>query len=372
MGRPRELLACGGRSGYPLPDMIADIIPETCFQSLVPDRLWCLWLIAAGAIVLLVVGADRVVAAAVRLARSIGMSTIIIGATVVSLGTTSPEAFVSVTAAFKGSPGLALGNGIGSVICDTALVFGLCCCIARLPRDRYVLSRHGWIQPGAALLLVIMVGVPALVGGSIEGNYLPRWCGFVLVGCLVAYMIMSVHWARKNPDDAYIKEISLAVEADTRLSWKGVVASVAVLLAGLALVIAGSELLVGSVRQICTYYHVPESILAVTLVAFGTSLPELATAIASLVKGHADLLIGNVIGADVLNIFFVIGASASATALRVPGEFYSLHLPVLMVVLLFFRFAGLGRGARFSRWQGGVLLAMFAGYYALLLATASR
>jgi cation:H+ antiporter len=137
--------------------MLADLIPESFFRSLEADSSWVLWLLALGAMGVLVFGADRTVTAAVRLASALGMSKVIIGATVVSLGTTSPEAFTSVTAAFQGRPGLALGNGVGSIICDTALVFGSCCLLRRLPLNRFVLNRHGWLQLGAGTLLTIVV-----------------------------------------------------------------------------------------------------------------------------------------------------------------------------------------------------------------------
>jgi len=114
--------------------------------------------------------------------------------------------------------------------------------------------------------------------------------------------------------------------------------------------------------------RVPRSVLAVTVVAFGTSLPELATALAAVIKGHPEVLLGNVIGADILNVLFVIGASAAAVPLRVPPEFYYLHVPVMLAALVLLRVYIFLPGGRFRRWQGGVLLALFVGYYASLLA----
>ena len=139
------------------------------------------------------------------------------------------------------------------------------------------------------------------------------------------------------------------------------------ILVGLAVVILGSNLMVGSAGELCKRYGVPQNVLAVTLVAFGTSLPELVTAIASLVKGHADLLVGNIVGADILNVLFVIGASAAAVPLDVETEFFYLHLPVMLAVLVMLRLFIFFSGDRFRRWQGALLLSVYVGYYAVLV-----
>ena len=134
------------------------------------------------------------------------------------------------------------------------------------------------------------------------------------------------------------------------------------LVVGLAMVILGSNLLVGSASALCLRYGVPQSVLAATLVAFGTSLPELVTAIVSLVKGHADLLIGNVVGADILNVLFVVGASAAATPLKVEREVFYLLLPVMMLVLILLRVFIFANRQRFPRWQGAIFVAVYVAY----------
>ncbi len=355
--------------------MLADLIPESFFDGLAEHWEWMLWAMMAGAIGLLVFGADRAVTAAVRLAAVLGMSKVIIGATVVSLGTTSPEAFTSVTAAFQGKPGLALGNGIGSIICDTGLIFGLCCCIKALPLDRFVLSRHGWLQLGSGALLTTVILLLVLLGGGLAGFEIPRWIGFVLVALLAGYMYLSVRWAKGEPRlvpaEARIEQVKTP-RAPVRSRGRSSVWNLLVLAFGLALVILGSNVLVGSATVICKKYHVPQSVLAATLVAFGTSLPELVTAIASLVKGHADLLVGNIVGADILNVLFVVGASAAATPLKISGKkevscLLFILLPAMMLVLILLRtFIFLSRD-RFRRWQGVVLLAVYAAYCVLVV-----
>jgi len=345
--------------------MLADLIPESFFSGIEQQWPWALWLLAAGAIALLVFGADRAVTAAVRLASALGLSKIIIGATVVSLGTTSPEAFTSVTAAFQGKPGLALGNGIGSIICDTGLIFGLCCCIKPLPLDRFVLNRHGWLQLGSGALLTGVALVAALWAGGFEGAMISRWVGVALLVLLVGYMAVSVHWARQRPE--IVPDEAAAGRATQPGLAKQTLWSLVVLVVGLAMVILGSNVLVGSASALCLRYGVPQSILAATLVAFGTSLPELVTAIASLAKGHADLLIGNVIGADILNVLFVVGASAAATPLKIDREVFYLLLPVMMLVLILLRVFIFTNRDRFPRWQGAVLVAVYVAYVAAVV-----
>jgi len=139
------------------------------------------------------------------------------------------------------------------------------------------------------------------------------------------------------------------------------------LVAGLALVLVGSNVLIGSVEVLAIRCQVPRSVLAVTLVAFGTSLPELVTGIASIVKGHPELLIGNVIGADILNVLFVVGASSAAVPLGVPLEFYYLHIPIMLLALVLLRTFIWADGSTFRRSHGVWLLVTFLGYYGLML-----
>ncbi len=336
--------------------MLADIVPETFFASHGDSVLW---LLIAGAMVLLVFGADKAVTAAVKLASTLGLSKVIIGATVVSLGTTSPEVAVSVNAAFKGNGGLALGNGVGSVICDTALIFGLCCCLSRIPKDRFVLHRHGWLQAGSGALLAVMLLVLWAISGDINNVYIPRVAGIGLLVLLGAYLYLSVHWSRQHPE--MVPE-EAQVEMKKNHKAGRAAGNLAILFGGLALVVFGSELLVGSAKIICERHGVPEEIVAVTVVAFGTSLPELVTAITSVVKGHSELLLGNVIGADILNVLFVIGASATAVPLKVEPRFFYFLVPTMLLALGAFRVAIFWPGQSFRRWHGAVLLAMYAGF----------
>ncbi len=333
---------------------LAGILPAAFYND---QQTWALWIVFLVALAALVWGAERTVSSAVRLARRLGMSKVIVGATVVSLGTTSPEACVSVVAAIRGNPGLALGNAVGSIIVDTALIFGLCCVIRRLPLDRFILNRHGWIQLGAGLLLAGICYGLLIHGGGALPVVLPRYVGVFFLLLLAGYMYISVVWARRHPAEAIegVDEVTHGQETSSS-PWLTLLG----LLIGLGVVVVSSEVVVGAAEVICRRANVPESVLAVTLVAFGTSLPELATAVAALLKGHEELTIGNIVGADILNVLFVAGAASAAAPLQVDASFFRLHLPVMVAALVIFRLYILFGKDRFHRWQGVPLLALYA------------
>ncbi len=300
-------------------------------------------------------GADWLVEGAVRLAGATGLSRIFIGATVVSLGTTTPEAVVSVMAAWMGNPGLALGNGVGSIIADTGLIFGLSCILASMPVNRYILNRTGWVQVGSATLLVIIALIAAAGTGP---PVIGRSVGLLFLCILTGYLYMTYVWAKRGaPTDEGTAECSAA--GGLAWSWSRIVA-------GLVMVVAGARILVPCVSCMAHRVGVPDDVIAATLVAFGTSLPELITAVAAIRKGHPEITIGNIVGADVLNCLFVIGAAAAARPLAIPENFYTFHFPAMLLILYSFRiFIGMNRQGRFRKWQGGWLLGVYFVYILL-------
>jgi cation:H+ antiporter len=336
------------------------LIPQVWFDPLATGLLLAIVLAAMG---ILIKGADWLVEAAAHVAYRLGISKVIVGATVVSLGTTSPEAAVSVMAAWAGQPGLALGNAVGSIIADTGLIFGLGCLISVIPADRYVLKRQGWVQFGAASLLAALCYAAFITRG--DAARLGRGVGILMLALLVAYLIASVRWSRQHP-------FTSAPAAPKR---RGAGPTLPIVLAlgvvGLGLVILASRVLICSVSVLAVRWGVPQVVIAATIVALGTSLPELVVGVTSVLKGHTELLVGNVIGADVLNVLFVIGASAAAAELpiveagaRVPRIFLYLHLPAMLIILGIFRlyiFSASSRGS-FRRWYGLPLVALYVAY----------
>jgi len=309
-------------------------------------------------IVILSKGADWMIDGVVHLARRTGLPKIVIGATIISLGTTMPEAFVSVMAAWLGNPGLALGNGVGSIIADTGLIFGLTCILTTVPVNQFILNRTGWVQVGAATLLVIIsLIVLAISPGQ---PILNRWVGFLFLLFLIGYMYITYVWTKQGGTAAIEGEQEDNSEfASLGKCWLMIVG-------GLCLIVVGARILVPSAVEIAHRIGVPEDVIAATMVAFGTSLPELMTAIASVRKGHPEITVGNIVGADVLNCLFVIGAAAAARPLSIPPNFYSFHFPAMLIILYSFRyFIFRNKDGHFKKMQGAWLLGVYLVYLVL-------
>lgn len=356
------------------------LIPPSAFAAM---PMFMLAVVALGSVWVLIRGADWLVDGAAGLAYRMGIPKVIVGATIVSLGTTSPETAVSVMAAWSGNAGLALGNAVGSIIADTGLIFGLGCAMVVLPADRFVLKRQGWVKIGCGVLLAGMCYISWFMQGDVA--QISRGAGFMLLGLLLAYMMISVKWSRQHaaldPEHTHpmptgmIEETMPALADDTEeMSHQSPWLLVLLLAVGLTIVVIASRFLVGSATELALRWGVPDVVIAATLVALGTSLPELTVGIASIMKGHRELLVGNIIGADILNVLFVIGASAAAKALpiidpssRIPEIFMYLHLPTMLVMMglfLCYILYAIRKGS-FSRWMGYPLLVLYVAYVVL-------
>lgn len=320
------------------------------------------WLLALIAFLLAVIGkgADMLVENAVSLSHRFKIPKAVIGATLVSLGTTLPEAAVSVLAALKGSPELALGNAVGSVICDTGLILGIAILIRPIPLDLNVVKRQGWIQLAAGVLIVVACLPWSHLGQVFErGGRMPQSMGFVFLALLVGYLVMSVKWGRQQAD---------LEEAVHDHSHEGsAVGIVFKTLLGAFMVVGASMVLVPAVKEIAIRLHIPESIIAATLVAFGTSLPELVTVVTASLKGHGELGLGNVVGADILNVLFVAGAAAAVTpnGLEASKHFFIIFFPAMLFVLVLLRVALSASKQKIGRVYGILLLLTYIAVTAL-------
>lgn len=319
--------------------------------------------VIAASVYVLSLGADILVTRAVGISRHFNVSPVIIGATVVSLGTTAPEAAVSVLAAIEGDPGLALGNAVGSVICNTALIVGVAALIRPIEVDRRLLVRQGTIQYGAAILLVI-IALPYAAGGG----RVPQWAGVGFVILLVAYMLVSVRWSRSAGREVASADIEAEL-GEVSVPGTRLQTMIALLMLGfgLALVVGSSQILIPAVEATALRLGVPRAVIAASLVALGTSMPELVTAITASRKGHSDLALGNVIGANVLNVLFVVGASAAVTTggLTVSTDFHRLFFPAMLIAgALLYGSAVAGR-MRIGRPVGAMLVVLYVGFIVL-------
>ena len=320
--------------------------------------IYLLLVLIAVCIAVLGKGADVLVEEAVTLSIRHGISKVIIGATIVSLGTTLPEVAVSVMSAINGKPDMALGNAIGSVICDTGLILGLATLCGKVPINLYLMRRQGLLCLVLGFL-VIAVCLPFSNLSSVfeGGGRLRQITGFVFLGLLAGYLWASVHWAKNVREE-------FGVESHEKGSTVMIFIKI---LIGLTLVISSSHLLIHAVEETAIRAQVPQSIIAATLVAFGTSLPELVTVVTAVRKGHGELAIGNVVGADILNILLVAGASASVTpgGLLASGEFFTLIFPAMIGLMLIFQVSTFICKTHLTKSTGIALMGGYAVYILL-------
>ena len=319
-------------------------------------------LLFAVGLVLLIKGGDWFVDGATGIAERFHVPEIIIGATVVSIGTTLPEVMVSATSALTGHGEIAYGNAIGSVICNTALIAAITVAVRPGPVDTKALKIPVLFFFGSAAIYV----VNAYVTG-----YFGRPLGILLLAIFIVYLVVSVRQGFKNPAEAAAEEAE-AEEIEAKAAGNSMGKDILLLVVGAALVAVGANLLVDNGTLIAQALGVPESVIALTFVALGTSLPELVTAITSLAKGHGALSLGNVIGANLFNLVLVCGASMTLAPFRIPqsstlfgiNASLVLDIPLMLFVMAFLTLPAL-KTKKLSRYQGIVLLILYAAFCAV-------
>lgn len=321
------------------------------FAARHPDRLLSYLLLIVGLTVLVIAG-DILVRGAVALARRLGIAPVIIGLTVVAFGTSAPELMISVRAALADSPGIALGNVIGSNVANVLLVLGLPAIIAAT-------SCH---QPLVLRNMLAMIAASALFAAMCLTGTLEAWHGLVLVGLLVLYLGASVRRAMKQ---------RLAATADVPEVPKGLDRSAPAALGltglgfgGLAL---GAELTVGSAREIAAAWGVSEGAIGLTIVAVGTSLPELATTLMAALRREGGIALGNVIGSNLFNILAVMGVTALVVPVPVPDAMLRFDLWVMLACAVALLPYILAR-APIGRSSGIVFTVLYAAYVTTVMA----
>ncbi len=305
--------------------------------------LWVALILFAAGILLVIKGGDWFVDAAGRLARALGVPTFVIGASIVSLATTLPEMIVSVIAASEGKTDMAVGNAVGSVTANTGLILAVAMTFMTIYADR---KRY----MGQCVILVLSAGILWM---GVDTGALEPWSGAFLAVLFAAFMANNLVSARAVRGEA---EKSAARKGDV---WR----HVGLFILGAAAIVLGSELLVDGASAIAGALGVPERVIAVTMVAVGTSLPELVTAVTAIRKKEAALSVGNIIGANIIDLTLILPVCSlvSGQALPVSAASVRYDLPVCFfitlaaVVPLLIRQKG-------SRLQGGLLLAIYAGY----------
>lgn len=304
--------------------------------------------------------ADFMVDNAVKLSKRLGVSDIIVGATLVSLGTTLPEFSSSVIATIQGAEGFAFGNAIGSCITNTSLIIGIGALFGKIPVDK-VSSKKVTIFIGAALLLILPT-IPYRI--SFGDGLIPQWMGLMLVLFIPVYIFILI---RQEKSAKKAKKLSAVTAPDLTLEKPegNVIVLVVKVLIGALFITASASVLVDSATILAVRMNIPEIVISSTLVAFGTSVPELSTVIAASRKGNGGLALGNVFGANTLNVLMVTGTSAmlSVGGMKIPGDFYLIQFISLGVILCVFGiFAYNKKFHEISKREGIMLIGVYSIY----------
>ena len=313
--------------------------------------------IAAG-LVVLVWSADRFVAGAAALAKHFGMSPLLIGMLIVGFGTSAPEMLVSALASWQGSPGIALGNAFGSNIANIGLILGLTALISPIAVHSGVLRRELPVLLGVTLLAVVLVADFSL----------SRVDALILLGVFASLVFWSIRQSRREGSDSLAKEFETEGRTPVMSLWQAVIWTSI----GLLLLILSSRVLVWGAVETAQFLGVSDLIIGLTVVAVGTSLPELASSVIAIRRNEHDIALGNVIGSNLFNTLAVVGIAGVISPLDVPTAVLYRDLPVMVAftLALVAACAGFGRPARVSRLEGTGLIAVFVAYTGYLVLTA--
>ena len=318
------------------------------------DSLWGSLLLFAVGLVLLIKGGDWFVDSATGIAKRFRVPEIIIGATVVSIGTTLPEVMVSATAAINQNGAIAYGNAIGSIICNTALIAAITIAIRPAPVNRNAVSMPVlFFFISAAIYFVAAYGF-----GTFD-----RWLGIVMLFVFAIYMILTIRQGFKNPAKAEPHDEQETAAEGSLLK------DIILLIVSAGLIAVGADMLEGSSVSLAVMVGIPTEVVGVTIVALCTSLPELVTAITALAKGHGALSLGNIIGANIFNLVLVSGVAVTISPFAVPqgstllgyNTSQILELPLMVGVMALMTLPALSHKKLF-RWQGITLLGLYTAF----------
>jgi len=303
-------------------------------------------LLAGG--VLLYGGGEVLVRSAAQLGLRLGMSPLVVGLTVVAFGTSSPELAVSVGATLDGMGDVAVGNVIGSNICNIALILGLCASIRPISVHMQLLRFDVPVAIAVAVVAVLLLADAEL--GRVEGT--------ALVAGLVLYVALLLTLARREPEPVTAE--FAAEEFDHARALPLLAAGI---VAGLGLLVLGGDWFVAGAAGLARGLGISEALIALTIVSVGTSTPELATSLIATLRRHGDMAVGNIVGSNIFNVLGILGAAAIVRPLTAPGILASDLWTMLGVSLLLLPLAWTGR--HIVRWEGALLLALYAGYVAV-------
>ena len=305
-------------------------------------------------IVLVILGADWLTKGASALARRFNMSELLIGLTIVAIGTSLPELVISTGSALKGSPGLALGNVIGSNIFNGMLILGVAALISPIKFNAKMLTREIPFNLLASIVLILVSG-SMLVGGA-PGEMITRYGGMLLL-CFLAVFVRYTFSITNDSEEEAGEQLPM---------WKVVL----FIVTGLAALIFGGNLFVDGATEVARVLGLSEAVIGITIVSAGSSLPELAVSVNAARKGNVGIALGNVLGSNILNIFFILGVSATITPISLDGFSCVDYYVLLASSLLIYIVARFGGKAVINRFEGAVLVAGYVAYTTWLVMNA--
>ncbi len=314
-------------------------------------------LLLAVGFILLIKGADFFVDGSASVARMLRVPGVIIGLTIVAMGTSAPELAVSVSAGLSGSNDIAVSNVVGSNIFNLLMVLGICAVMKPLPVDDGIKKRDFPVSLVATALVAILAGNLVLTGKvtnlhdpAAPAGTLYRYNGLILIVCFALYLMYTIHIAKKNRTEE--------PEEEAMPLWKSLV----FILGGIAGIVAGGQLVVDSAKSLAITWGMSETLVGLTIVAIGTSLPELVTSVVASKKGQNGMAIGNVVGSNIFNLLLILGVSSALHPIGVSvASFVDLAM-TLAVSLITFAFVCTGK--KVNRAEGAVMVAMYAAYMA--------
>lgn len=323
------------------------------------DMLWQIVILVVG-FVLLIKGADYFVEGSAAVARFFKVPGVIIGLTIVAMGTSAPELSVSVSAAIGGANEIAVSNVVGSNIFNLLGVLGICAIMKPLPVDKGIKKRDYPISLIATLVVGLLGGNLILAGKCgdlsnidmevVEAGSLFRWNGIVMIALFILYLAYTIMIAKKNRvEDENAEPVVL---------WKNILFMVL----GLAAIIFGGDLVVDSATWLAGAWGMSETLIGLTIVAIGTSLPELVTSVVASAKGENGMAVGNVVGSNIFNLLLILGVSS--TILPIPITVASFVDMVILLAVSLFAYIFVVSGKKISRIEGGIMIAIYVAYIA--------
>ena len=315
-----------------------------------------LWILAG--LVLLVGGSEYLVRGSASIAMKLRVSELVIGLTIVSIGTSAPEMTVNLVAAMRGSAEIAVGNVLGSNIVNILLVLGICAVITTLKVSASTVWKEIPFALMAMILLIIMSNDVILDGAAT--NVLTRTDGLALMALMIVFMYYVINMAMGD------RKSSSTESVDTPHNYS-ILASILMITAGLIALVGGGQLLVSGASSLAIGAGVSESLIGLTIVAVGTSLPELVTSVVAARRGHADIAVGNIVGSNVFNALWVLGLTSVITPIPIANHTnYDLLVGIGATVALF-AYMFMGARHRISRSQGVVFIALYVLYMASII-----